>query len=341
VIRINLSNDEKHLLRGYFTTSPIALIRLKSQAILMRNKKMKLEDITELVFRDVRTIEHWIKDFSQRRMASIFSGLAENETASKLTRKQKEEIREVLKKPPSEQGLSRTFWDIPTLKEYVRAEFGVVYESVQSYHFLLKFSQLSFKYPDRFNIHRDEEVIKKRMMEIRKEVADYLANPSWEVFVSDETRLQLEAITRRAWLKKGEKTVIRVERSREFQNYLGLLNQKTFINEVYPIAWGRQKEIIKALVTHIRKYPKKRICIIWDNAKCHKGKLLRRQLRKDRLLSRVHLVNLPPYAPDMNPIEHVWKWGKDTVSNTQFETFEKTKEAFVTGVSSRIFHYQI
>jgi len=43
----------------------------------------------------------------------------------------------------------------------------------------------------------------------------------------------------------------------------------------------------------------------------------------------------------MNPIEHVWKWGKDTVSNTQFETFEKTKEAFVTGVSSRIFHYQI
>lgn len=161
------------------------------------------------------------------------------------------------------------------------------------------------------------------------------------MFTSDETRLQLEAITRRAWLKKGEKTVIKVKRSREFQNYLGRLNQRTFKNEVYPIAWGRQKEIIKALVAHIRKYPDKRICIVWDNAKCHKGKLLRRQLRKDRLLSRVHPINLPPYAPDMNPIEYVWKWGKDTISNAQFETFEKTKEAFVTKVTSRIFYYQI
>lgn len=319
----------------------MALIRLKAQAILMRNRKMKLEDIAELVFRDVRTIERWIKDFSQRRMASIFSGLAENENAGKLTRKQKEEIRGVLQQSPSEQGLPKAFWNIPTLKEYVRAEFGVVYESVQSYHFLLKFSQLSFKYPDRFNIRRDEEAINKRMIEIRTEMADYLVNPSWEVFVSDETRLQLEAITRRAWLKKGEKTVIKVERNREFQNYLGMLDQKTFKNEVYPISWGRQKEIIKALVNHIRKYPKKRICIVWDNAKCHKGKLLRGQLRKDGLLARVHLVNLPPYAPDMNPIEHVWRWGKDAISNTQFGTFEKTKEAFVTSVTSRRFRYEI
>lgn len=338
---INLSDEEKHLLRGYFTTSPIALIRLKAQAILMRNKRMKLEDIAELVFRDVRTIERWIKDFSLRRLASIFSGLAENENASKLTRKQKEEVRRVLQKPPSEYGLPKAFWDIPLLKEYVRAEFGVVYESIQSYHFLLKFSKLSFKYPDRFDSHRDEQAIKKRMVEIRKEITNYLVNPSWEVFASDETRLQLEAITRRAWLKKGEKTVIRVARNKEFQNYLGFLNQKTFTNEVYPIAWGRQQEIIKALVSHIRKYPDKKICILWDNAKCHKGKLLRKELRKDGLLSRVHLVNLPPYAPDMNPIEHVWKWGKDIISNTQFETFGKTKESFITSVTSRTFHYKI
>lgn len=152
---------------------------------------MKLEDIAELVFRDLRTIERWIKDFSERRMASIFSGLIENGNASKLTRKQKEEIRGILQEPPSEQGLSKAFWDIPTLKEYVLAEFGVVYESVQSYHFLLKFSQLSLKYPDRFNIRRDEEAIKKRMIEIREEIADHLADPSCEVFASDETRLQL------------------------------------------------------------------------------------------------------------------------------------------------------
>lgn len=274
-------------------------------------------------------------------MASIFSGLVENENAGKLTRTQKKQIRETLKDPPSAYGLPKAFWDVPTLKKYVRAEFGMVYESIQSYYFLLRFSRLSFKYPDRFDTHRDEALIARRMRKIRKDIAPYLTDPSWEVFASDETRLLLEALTRRAWLTRGEKTVVKVERSRELQNYLGMLNQKNFRCEVYPITWGRQKEIIKALAAHIRKYPGKKVCIVWDNARCHKGKLLKKELRKNGLLSRVHLISFPPYAPDMDPIEHVWKWGKDKIANTQFEMFSKTKKAFVTAVTSRTFHYEI
>lgn len=341
MIRINLSEEEIELLHAYCRTSPIELIRTKSQAILLRSRKVRVKDIAFSLGAGYRTIERWIKDFFQRRMASIFSGHVDNENASKLTRQQKTEVSYVLKKPPSDYGLPKEFWDIPTLKAYLKAEFGVVYESVQSYHFLLKFSNLSFKYPDRFNVKRDEAYILKRMQEIREEIMPYLNDPLWEVFASDEVRLLLEAITRRAWLKKGERTVVKVKRSKEFQNYLGLLNQKTFTCEVYPIAWGRQQEIIKALVVHIKKHPDKKVCIVWDNAKCHKGKLLRKELRKNGLLERVHLINLPPYAPDTNPIEHVWKYGKDKSANTQFETFEKTKEKFVATVTSRIFHYEI
>lgn len=307
----------------------------------MRSNGMSSYEIASSLFKDVRTIQRWIKDFSLRRLASIFSGLAENENASKLTRKQKEEIRRALKQPPSVYGLPKEFWDVPALKDYVRAEFGVVYESVQSYHFLLKFSQLSFKYPARFDVNRNEQKIRKRMREINREIAVYLKDPNWEVFTSDETRLMLEAITRRAWLRKGEKTVVKVERSREFQNYLGLLNQRTFQCEMYRIAWGRQEEIIKALTVHLKRYPDKRVCLIWDNARCHKGKLLRQELQKGKSLELIHLINLPPYAPEMNPIEHVWGWGKEEIANVQFKDFEKTKEAFEAVISSRTFHYQI
>lgn len=338
---VKLSEEERGLLKGYITKSPIVLIRLKAQAILMRQKQIRLEDIAELVFRDERTVERWIEDFAERRMASLFSGLAENENASKLTREQKQHIHETLQKPPADYGLPKAFWDVPTLKNYIRAEFGVVYESVQSYHFLLKFSKLSYKYPDKFDVRRNETAIQQRMTDIREEIAPYLADPDWEVFCSDETRLMLEAITRKAWLKRGRKTVVKVERSREYQNYLGMLNLRTYRCETYPIAWGRQQEIIKAVKKHIDRYPEKRICIIWDNAKCHKGELLRKELKSEGLLSRVHLVNLPPYAPDMNPIEHVWEWGKEQIANTQFETFDKTKTAFVTAVSSRPFHYRL
>ncbi|MBI2595727.1 hypothetical protein HYW46_03270 [Candidatus Daviesbacteria bacterium] len=29
------------------------------------------------------------------------------------------------------------------------------------------------------------------------------------------------------------------------------------------------------------------------------------------------MINLPAYAPDHNPQEHVWKYGKDKIANTQ------------------------
>lgn len=341
MIKITLNPEEKHLLGEYFKTSPIKLVRLKAQAILMKDKNFNQKDISELLFREQRTIQRWIKDFQERRVASIFSGHENNENASKLTREQKKEIAATLKKPPTEFGLPKEFWDVPSLKDYVRVEFGTVYESKQSYHFLLKFSNLSFKLPDKFDSHRDESLISQRMAEIRAEIKDYLDNENWEVFAADETRIMLEAITKRAWLKKGEKTIIKTQRSSEYQNYLGLLNQKNFGCHIYELDWQNQEEIIKSLKKFLKECPNKRICIVWDNARFHKGKIIRAELKRGNLLARVHLINLPPYAPDKNPIEYVWKEAKQRISNVQFINFEKTKRTFKRSITSRIFNYKI
>lgn len=77
---------------------------------------MKLEDIGDLVSRSEQTVGRWIQDWNTRRMASIFIGHANNENAGKLTKAQKTEIQEVLKNPPSDTGLPRAFWDVPTLR---------------------------------------------------------------------------------------------------------------------------------------------------------------------------------------------------------------------------------
>ena len=49
----------------------------------------------------------------------------------------------------------------------------------------------------------------------------------------------------------------------------------------------------------------KKIAIVLDNAPLHKSKEIREQLRQGGLMERVHLIAMPPYAPDHNPIEHV------------------------------------
>ncbi|QHS34541.1 IS630 family transposase (plasmid) [Piscirickettsia salmonis] len=41
--------------------------------------------------------------------------------------------------------------------------------------------------------------------------------------------------------------------------------------------------------------------VIMDNASFHKSKGLRKRLKM-----RCHLLFLPPYSPDLKPIEHVW-----------------------------------
>lgn len=302
---------------------------------------MRSSEIASSLFRDVRTIQRWLKDFSLRRMGSIFSGLANNENASKLTRTQKEEIRRTLREPPSAYGLPKEFWDVPQLKSYVKAEFGVVYESVQSYHFLLKYSDLSFKYPDRISPRRNEEKIIKRLREIQTEIKPLLADYEWVVLTADETRIQLEAEIRRAWLRKGKRTVVKTEKSRQHQNYLGFLDQKKDQCLVYETKQGNQEETIRVLEQLVPKYPNKRICIIWDNASWHKGKNLRKRLKKGEPLEKLHLINLPPYAPETNPIEHVWQYAKEKIANRQESNFEKTKSAFLSVINSRRFNYKI
>lgn len=339
--RVEISEEEHSLLKNYLRHSPLILIRSKCQALLMREKGMKLADIGDIVSRDERTLIKWIKDWSPIRMASIFTGHRGNRNASKLTKDQRREIKEVLENPPSEQGLPKAFWDVPPLREYVEARFGTVYESDRSYHFLLKFSRLSFKYPDLFDRRRNEEQIAQRMAAIRKEIKPFLADPTWEVFASDEVRIELEAFTRRAWLKKGERTIVKVNRKRESQSYIGLLNQKTFVCHLYEMPWQNQEEVLKALAVFLSEYPDKKICIVWDNASFHKGREIKKALGKGELLERVHLIAFPPYAPDENPIEHVWKDAKSVIANIQRDTFAETKIAFVAHINNKKFNYQI
>lgn len=341
MITLHFSKEESGLLKKYLRTTHLILIRSKCQALLMQSKGMKLSDIGDIVSRDRKTIGCWIADFNERRMASIFTGHQNNENAAKLTKEQRKEIKEILQSPPSEQVLPQKFWDVPSLKKYVEAEFGVVYESVQSYHFLLKFSNLSFKYPDTFDHRRNDEQTEARIEEIRKEIKPFLDDPTYEVFAADEVRIELEAQTRRAWLTRGERTIVKVDRKRESQSYLGFLNQKSGACNLYDMPWQNQEEVLKVYERFLKEYPDKKICVVWDNATFHKGKQIREALGKGKLLERVHLVALPPYSPDKNPIEHVWNDAKGVISNIQMDTFAETKTAFSDHVAGRIFKYII
>jgi transposase len=66
------------------------------------------------------------------------------------------------------------------------------------------------------------------------------------------------------------------------------------------------------------------IYVIADNARYYKSTLVREYLKN----SRIRLILLPPYAPNLNLIERVWKFSKDKVIKGDFyEKFHQFRQA--------------
>lgn len=335
---IRLTNDEFEIIKQHFRKSACETIRLRCHAIILTHKGYTLPQIADILLKSEQTVYRWLAAFSNKRIGSLFPQYLGNQHAAKLTREQKEQLKDVLSKPPSDYGIPSKFWDISTLKTYIKAEFGVEYESRESYRLIFLLHNYSFHLPSTFDKHRDEQKIKKRIREIKAEIRPFLKDKTWLVFASDECRIVWETEIRRLWLPKGKKSIIKVERERKAQSFIGFLNLKTGEELLFRLSWQKQDTIIPVLEKIAASYPNKRVCIIWDNAPFHRGKKIRKKL--STALRRLHLINLPPYAPDYNPQEHVWKYGKEKLANNQRESLEETVTAFESIVTGRIYRYK-
>lgn len=75
-------------------------------------------------------------------------------------------------------------------------------------------------------------------------------------------------------------------------------------------------EFLRFLKKIIARYPNERIVMVLDNARIHHAKLIQPFLEahKDVLT----FLFLPPYSPQLNLIEGLWKWMKATVIHNVF-----------------------
>jgi len=341
VIKVTLTEDEISILTSHYKKSDCHLIIERAHANLLSNDGYSVPQIAKILRRDEDTVRDWLSDFVSIRIASIFHKYDDNANASKLTKEQKEEIKVTLNKPPSDVSVPKEFWTLPTLKNYLSARFGVVYESERSYHYLLEYAKLSWKLPSTFDLRRDDEFVKRRMLEIQREIGKLGKNKDTVILSADESRINWETETRRAWLKRGEKTVLKITRDKIGQSYFGAWNHESKLCHLFPLVWQNQETTIEVLTEITKLYPNKNVVVIWDNAKWHKGKELRKQLRKGKPLQKIHLINYPPYAPDTNPQEHIWKHGKEMISNQTFSTFEELKEKFESSIKLKVFDYKM
>ena len=327
------------LIRWKKRTDNYALVRMKPEAILYASEGVGLGIIAKMVERNEKTVREWLAEWQNTRMCSVLTGHAGNQNAAKLIRAQKQDLKTVLALPPSRSGIDAEFWDVPALRDVVKILFDVEYESDSSYQLLLRFCGLSFKLPDPFDEHRDEQAITRRMAEVKAQVKDLL-EVGWEVYAVDEVRLEHEAETRRMWLPKGQRTKFHVDRQKVSQSFFGALSLTNKKVKLYPIEGNQNTEqTILALERLQRETETEKIAVVLDNARSHHARALTALYEPGRLLERITPIHLPPYAPDHNPAEHVWNAAKNNIANIQRETPEETFGASASHITGRTVDY--
>ena len=337
---VDVTKEERDvLLRWKKRSDSFVLVRLKAEAVLYASRGVDVSIIAEMVGRSQRTVRNWLARWRLARLCSVVTGHAGNENAAKLTRAQKEQLKETLGRPPSQSGIKADFWDVPALRDVVKIKFGVEYASDSSYQLLMRFLGMSFKLPDPFDKRRDEAAITARMDQIRQEVADRLAQ-GWEVYTVDEVRVEHEAEIRRMWLPRGERTRLHVDRTRSARSFFGALSLTSKKMKIYPIEGNQNAEqIILAMARLVRETENEKIAVVIDNAGFHHAKAVTDLYEPGQELERITPIHLPPYAPDHNPTEHVWNAAKAHISNIQQDTPEQTYSAFTNYITSRTFDY--
>jgi transposase len=132
----------------------------------------------------------------------------------------------------------------------------------------------------------------------------------------DESGAMMAPLVRRSLAPRGQTPVIKHRASHRDRvsliaalslspkrRHLGLHFRtlpRTFVNQ------HRSAEFLRQLMRQLRQ----EVVVVWDRGNMHRGDSIRDVLKR---FPRLKLESLPPYAPELNPVEYLWnhlKYGK-------------------------------
>ncbi len=137
------------------------------------------------------------------------------------------------------------------------------------------------------------------------------------------------------WFLKGKQRIIPTYGKHQGVKLVGTLDYET--GEVFCIESNKYdaKVFLEFLKKVLKKYPAGKTVIILDNARIHHAKLIQPFLEENK--NRLELMFLPPYSPDLNLIEGLWKWLKERVINNVFyksvDEIRANVKAFINDVN--------
>jgi transposase len=129
------------------------------------------------------------------------------------------------------------------------------------------------------------------------------------IWVADEARFGLHTQSRRCWSLRGHRVVIAQQQRYEWEYVYGALEVVEGGAE-FRFMPSVNLEFSRGFLEQIAAHdPQAEHVVIWDQAGFHP------RPQAAGLPERIHLLPLPPYSPELNPVEGVWDQIQDCTCN--------------------------
>jgi transposase len=273
--------------------------------VLAKSEGMSIELIaqahrisTDSVYRYLAEYENEKKTLHDTRGGSL-SKLSESETRELI-----EHLRET------------TYLYAKQICDYVRAKYGVNY-TTSGMTFWLKAQGFVYKepikVPGKLDPEKQEDFI--RTYEALKSSLE----ENEELFFMDAVHPEFQSKAVCGWIKSGEIKTLPTTSAQYRMHFIGALaleGMKVFAQEFETVDADSMITFFKALEASSEA---KTIHIICDNGRSNKNKKLEEYLKT----SKIKIHYLPPYSPNLNPIERLWKVLREK------KTYNKCYEKFI------------
>lgn len=293
--------EYKKLHKQYKSSGKADPDRIK--AILMLSNGYDYEQISMALLIDDDTARRWHKQYK----AIGLSGLLQEHYAGgepRLTIATQQNLSEYL-----ENNICLTAKEVCN---YVEQEYGVVYtfKGMTSLLHRMDFTYKKPKHlPSKANRAAQENFIKE-YESLKKN-----KNPEDQIYFVDGTHPLHNSQLGYGWFKKGKDKFIKANTGRQRVNINGAYNIATHHAIVREDASINAQSTIALVEQMMKEHPAGMLYLILDNATYYHAQLIKDFLLKNE---RIKFVYLPPYSPNLNLIERLWKFFKKKITYCKY-----------------------
>ena len=310
-----LTSDQRIILQEAHHSSRFRKSADRIKAILLLNDGFTYKEVAKILLLDEMTIRRYKKEYKENGIDGLLEYHYQG-SQGLLTKQEEQALTEYLKE--------HIYQTVKAVVSYVAKTYRKEYSIEGMTHLL---HRLHFTYkktkviPGKLNLEKQEE-FKKEYEKLKA-----AKKPQDKIYFLDACHPHHNNKPFYGWIYKGEEKAIKTNSGRKRVNLNGALSLEDMNITVLSEETINRYAMMRLLLTLEEKQPTGEIHLIMDNASYnHSGEL--GLFLEDN--PRIHIHYLPPYSPNLNIIERLWRFFHEKHHHKYFEKFKEFEEAVLT-----------